>query len=187
MTDTDAWFEELWQTYPSDLAHKRKGRREAALRAVNKLKPNEDLRSKILVSLRELMRHYRNELKMTGRTDRWPYLSTWINQKGWTEVLEKSASELKAEDTRRCGCGNKAEWTGAGKVLCFECYDKTYGDPNRAARKAELERLGLVESGDDKAAVINRCRDYLRSKGMLGRVIESKRSPTATGSARGVR
>jgi hypothetical protein len=164
----DDWFSEFWQCYPADLSHKKKGSKSAAMKALKKLNPDEKQLDHIMISMRELMRHCRNELKLTGKTDRWPFVSTWINQERWTMLEDVSSSELKNRVARKeCKCGKEAKW----KDLCWDCYEEANPDPWRELRVKKLHELGLVHGGESKGDVIQSCRSYLIQNGLLAKTL----------------
>ena len=116
----DDWFNEFWQTYPADLSHKKKGSKSEAYKYILKLKPDEDLRKKILINLRELMRHCRQELKVTGKTDRWPFATTWLRREAWNDLEDVTSSMEMQERSVLCGCGQPVQIN----KYCWSCFEK---------------------------------------------------------------
>ena len=158
------WFNLFWQTYPSDLALRKKGSKSECLKAIKKLNPDEQLQQKILTNLREIVRHCREEQNLTGKTDRWPFAVTWIRQERWCciEDLGSTHDMREKHGEKRCKCGAKIEICGQ----CNECYESSHPDPWKAEREAEAKRRGLARS--DVERIKNGClRAFLRQTGIL--------------------
>lgn len=78
--EIDGGFEKFWQAYP------RKAKKQDALRAWKKLKPNEELIDRILNGL-EKFKKTSQWLKDNG--DYIPYPTTWLNNRRWEEMEEQ--------------------------------------------------------------------------------------------------
>ena len=75
MTEYPDKFIEFWETYPNELAHKKKGIKQKAFEAWEKLKDHDE----ILRKTRELIRYDRHCLSLGEKPDRWPHASSYLN------------------------------------------------------------------------------------------------------------
>lgn len=163
----DRWFEHVWKEYPLDLSMRRKGTRQVAYKAALKIKPDTKLQSRILGSMREMARMCREEKRIHGKTDRWPYLSTWLNQSRWEMLADMDKPEAKKAAVKDCDCGKPAVVVD----LCNDCYDDLC--PEVKARKRmlweRLKELGLeIKDGESREEWRERCRAYALKKTSLG-------------------
>lgn len=169
MTELEAWFDTFWQTYPSDLCHKKKGSKENAFKIIEKLNPDTDLQNKIIGNLRELIRFYRLDRKANGTTDRWPLVTSWLNGKMWNNV-EDIGSYSDANDkiaSRKCACGADTEHVNQ----CWSCYGETHPNPYEDILKEQLKSVGLwKEAGETVQDWRERCRAYCIKSRSLGSV-----------------
>jgi len=171
----EVWFEKFWQTYPTDLCLKKKGPRTRAWAYIEKLNPDQDLRNKIMVNLRELINYYRTEKRVYGKTDRWAFASTWIKEEQWENIrdIQEMPSELKTKlNGDNCACGKKA--TIQGK--CDACWDR--GSPDyRERRKAmyrHLQDQGLgMRKGESRSEWNLRCCKHGLAETSLGHFVRS--------------
>ena len=155
----------FWNLYPADLAQKKKGVKSQAEKAWNKIP--EGKRAHVITCLRELIRHARTEQKSVGKTDRWAFASTWLNQERWTtlEDIESYTSLKEKSAARLCEC--KAPATILNK--CDKCHDKN--NPHiqmlKELHERERQRTGLAKlKSETKNEYANRCRAAIKSRGM---------------------
>ena len=155
MTD----FNTFWQTYPSDLCN-RKGSRKVAEEKWDKI--DSETQEQILVNMRELMRTDRKCKKLNEFVPKWPMVSTWLNQARWEDIHEIRQSAYMPIDKTMCACGEPAEIVNK----FWDCYGYT----NKWNLKDEFIKNNLLHT-ESKAERTVRCKDFLRSRGYLGRVI----------------
>jgi len=124
----EEWFSKFWGLYPTDLCQNKKGPKSVALKSIEKLNPDEKMREKIITNLRELIRYCRLERKADGKTDRWPFASTWINQERWNSLEDvDSYSGLQEKiAASKCSCGKDATVTDKCDACYFGEADKIY-------------------------------------------------------------
>lgn len=166
----DEFFNLLWETYPADLAHRKKGSKPRALAAIVKLNPDKDLQGKIITNLRELIRYGRLEIKANGKTDRWPLVSSWINGEYWNmlEDIEMPSTLYSKIAAKKCKCGQPIDIVDK----CWKCHDEA-NPIHRAWRRDSynhLVSLGLGKRVDEDARSWGlRCRDWGRQNTSMGK------------------
>jgi len=170
MNELENWFSIFWDTFPSDLCHRKKGSRKVAYQAIVKLNPDKELQSKILGNMRELIRYDRLQLKAGQKVDRWCFVSTWINQERW-ETLTDIGSYSDVHDKiagRKCACGNEV-----GHVnQCWKCYSEEHPNPYEEYLKAESKRIGMWKKPDES---LQEWRDRNREWSVKSRRVASLR------------
>ncbi len=168
--DLEQWFDTFWATYPKDLSHGKKGIKTAALKAIQKLKPDDKEMNRIMAVMRELMRHDRSAEKMGLKPDRRPHASTFINS-GYLSRIEdiESSSDMQDRQVKTCSCKRPA----VIKNLCEFCYDEKISDSmvpafkSKASRQANMEAKGLWRrDGESAAEWCRRCREYVTRSDM---------------------
>jgi len=162
MTD----FNTFWQTYPSDLCN-RPGSKQEAQKKWDKI--DKSLHEQIITNMRELMRVDRKVKKSgAGRPEWvWPMATTWLNQARWQDIESIKQSHDMPVDKTMCSCGQPAEITSK----CWACHDKS--QPDKWGLKDEFIKNGLLFQ-ESKQERTERCKDYLRQKGYLGKVIPDR-------------
>lgn len=170
-SDLEKWFEILWSDYPLDLAQNKKGSKQQALKAARKLNPNPKEQTRILGAMREMARICRLERKQLGKTDRWPFLSTWLNQERFEMLsdMERPHQIMERAAALKCECGNDV----AILDKCNTCYDRDNPDPNgyRDMMRAKMREIGLtLQPGETRHEYNQRCRAYALKNTTLGRI-----------------
>ena len=163
---SDEYFEELWKKYPSDLCHGKKGAKKVALESWNKYFKagfNEAEAEKILHQTKIGAAHCRKDIK----PDRWPFVSTYINQERFGDVLEYG--QEKEERTVLSGCikqGCNCEVHGSEYKHCTE-HTLEYMD-NITGRSRQrhniLVDLGLYKQGQSLQETARKCREHITGK-----------------------
>ena len=151
-TELEAFFKKLWFEYPSDLCHNKKGSKVAAKNAAKKLKPEEY--EGILFSLSELIRFDRKDPK----PDRWPHVSTWLNQAYYDRDIDIQEQRAKIE-LALCsveGCENDVHGPA---------YDKCC-DHLATVGHIQAMREAYVRTGIDRKSptFVDDCRRYCRER-----------------------
>ena len=171
MTETlDIWFSQFWQTYPRDLCHKKLGSKKNAEKIIERMSPDTTMREKILGNLRELIRFYRAERKTTGKTDRWPMVTTWLNGECW-ENLADIGSYCDLQDqalASKCSCGSDVEILKS----CFSChYKEKDREYDRYLNEINVSNgIGKV-STESKSEYYQRCRERVVKGGGVAGVL----------------
>lgn len=163
----EAWFNEFWLCYPSDLCHKKKGSKANALKIIQRISPDTNMQSRILGNLRELIRFYRLERKAEGKTDRWPMVTTWLNGECWENITDiQSYSDMNEKiEGRKCKCGGD---TDIGNE-CWSCWDSNKRHKYDDELKEQLKSIGLWKTdGESIHEWQMRCRDYCVNRGAMG-------------------
>lgn len=169
MEELTTWFEIFWQTYPADLSRKKKGSKQQALKSIEKINPDSNLRDTIITNLRELIRHDRLEEKAQGKVDRWPFVSTWLNQERWN-MLEDITSYTSLNEkiaARKCRCGNEINIVN----MCWSCHDEKH-PPDYSLNKKAMRKNDLTKKPEESRPEYNeKCRQWLVKNGGMGKVI----------------
>lgn len=140
------------------------GKRGTALTGILKLKPSEEIRTRIMDSIEAQTRTRR---KHQDRDYRNRMASTWINQRGWEDDADEPAisSDSAPIGTMICHECQDKDGTirtgpaGALRYLCLQCWDKQ--NPNRFQDQLDLilKRMVGVIDGQTKAEFAARCRE----------------------------
>jgi hypothetical protein len=167
MTEEPSQFEVFWQTYPADLCN-RKGSRQEAEKKWNKI--DAETQGQIIINMRELMRVDRKVKKSgAGRAEWvWPMATTWLNQARWEDIADIKQSADMPTDSRKCDCGADAEITDK----CWRCYGQNNPIDNWGLKDIFIKN-GLLHE-ESKAERAERCKDFLRQRGYLGKVIPDR-------------
>ena len=182
MTDynTDEAFEILWQTYPSDLAHKRKGSKVDGRRAFDKKIKSQDSYNDVMSKLRVLVKYWRAKRDSGVKVDRWPFFSTWVNGERWTDIAEIGEFSQVGEkkDAACCstqGCNNPVGW----KTICWSCYDATVNPDFHKKMQGlanENKRTGCdIRADETPQQWYARCRQFCVDRGYTGRAVGGSR------------
>ena len=160
-----SYFDTFWQTYPKDLCN-RAGSKQEANKVWDKITEDKE---QIIVNMRELMRVDRKVKKTsTSKSDWiWPMAVTWLRQARWQDIESIKQSHDMPVDKKMCSCGQPAEITSK----CWVCHDKS--QPDKWGLKDEFIKNGLLFQ-ESKQERTERCKDYLRQKGYLGKVIPDR-------------
>jgi len=149
-------FDLFWEHYPHKVS---KGQ---AVKAWDKISPDDDLEKKILLAL-SAQKKYRSEAKSTGEfVPPWKYPATWLNGQCWLDEIPSHGALKEKQDAQiaLCKCGRKATQQGG---LCARCWTEKYA-PAQLGNSSEIPRR------DAESAL-----DYIRrtlGKGKKG-VVES--------------
>lgn len=148
----DEMFKKLWFEYPNDLCNKRKGSKQTALKAMEKLKLDEAGFNKIMDNMRAQIRYDRKD----PDAYRWPFLSTYLNQGRYD-------CDIPSMDTI------KERQIGA-KCLVEGCNDEVHGPAFSTCgfhinNKDERLRQAYIRTGLDRKSpdFVEECRKYCRS------------------------
>ena len=166
-------FELFWQTYPLDLCTRRGSKAKAKV-IFDKL--DDEMKNKITIQLRELMRADR-AMKKTGQfVSRWPMVTTWLNGERWNDIDDLEPNKHREYAKKKCTCGADVEIADK----CWGCY----GEKDKATKEHmqylydNLCEMGLdIRSFPDKGSWIAACKERaiprlarLRQANGLGKV-----------------
>lgn len=134
--DFNQFFADLWLKYPKDLCHNKKGAKIAATNAAKKIKP--DQYQYILNCMDELTRYDRKDRE----PDRWPHLSTWLNQGYYDRDVVAYEERQQVQELPQCqieGCISRVH--GPNYSTCSKHIPHQWQDQLRQAyREAGLQR-----------------------------------------------
>ena len=153
MTDLtkDEFFKKLWFSYPRDLCHDKKGSKVAAQNAAKKIKDDYE---RILMNLDALIKHDRKDPK----PDRWPHVSTWLNQAYYDREINERDIQAKIElsECTEEGCTNQVHGMRFDKCTDHLASEKHYEDLRQAWTRTGIDRKSPTLRDD--------CRQYCRER-----------------------
>ncbi len=113
MFDFELWFNIMWDTYPLDLAHGKRGSRPVGRKAAKKKVKTQKQADRIMLSIREWIRYSRLEKQKDGYTDRWPLIATYFNQERYDceipSTIELKNDFIEKKEIPKCledGCNS---------------------------------------------------------------------------------
>jgi len=125
-------FDLFWETYPHKVS---KGQ---AVKAWDKISPDEELEKKILLAL-SAQKKYRGEAKSTGEfVPPWKYPATWLNGQCWLDEIPSHGAlrEKQNAQIEVCKCGRKATQQ---EGLCARCWTDKHAPAQRGS-SSEIPR-----------------------------------------------
>ena len=164
--ETTEMFEKIWDIYPKDLCHNRKGSRPEALKALNKY--SDELQKRIYLDIIALRDYDRKQHK----PDRWPYISTFLNQRRFERTID-TVEEVKEVKIKYCKCGSIADVKG---VVCQKCV-AAKSDRYLQKRKNVLTNLLNLSPGQSRQDVIDRCKELMLTKVQSGEAYKTAEIP----------
>jgi len=167
----------MWTEYPRDLCHNRPGHKARLETAAKKIDKN--LYKQILLDMDALKRYDRKQ----HRPDRWPLISTFLNQRCWERLID-SVMELKKKEekpTQYCKCGKPVDIAPTGE--CVECYAKRT-DQNQQKRKSVLQNISLYKPGQSRAEVIANCKAAMLPSVRSGEAYKTQTIPFLKNSSK---
>ena len=171
--ESDEYFDKLWKQYPTDLCQGKKGASKTARESWNKYFKNfggfDETEAKRIIHLTKVGAiHCRKDFK----PDRWKFLSTYINQEVWADVLEWDGKEKKEKsDLKRCA-EKECNYFVHGEKYDY-CCDHLYAnnDTHKEQRKKAMTDIGMLpKQGESPSDWAKRCREQVsgRLKTMIG-------------------
>lgn len=143
-------FDTFWFSYPQDLSHKKKGAKPPAKRAWEK--HSEEEQKRIHANMLALIKYDRHCLQLGEKADRWPHVSTFLNQGYYDREIE-SVSE-KIVEKAKCKCGQPR----THGIHCLKCYWE-HDSENRENLKRHAREKGYLKRKDEsKEAYYERLR-----------------------------
>lgn len=154
---SNEFFEAIWWGYPKDLCHNKKGSKFTAQKAAEKIKPQEYQR--IIDNMKALIRYDNNDPK----PDRWPHVSTWLNQ-GYYDREIDSGEQRQRIELSTCSvknCDNEVH--GPRFSRCTDHYLTKETDRWYQRRLEAGIELGLLpKQGESRSEWVQRCRQLGR-------------------------
>jgi len=150
---TEDMFSKLWFAYPTDLCKNKRGGKQPAFQAFKKLKLDEDEFDRIMRNMAAQIRMDRQDKDAY----RWPFVSTYLNQRRFDDVIE-SVQTVEKQESRICtvdSCNNPVH--GNSYSVC------SFHVPNNhdaRLREAWL-RTGINKSDPD---YLDQCRAYVKER-----------------------
>lgn len=153
-----ALFAQFWSAYPDHSAKK------DAQSAFADLDPDQELVTRIALSIQERLRYEAIAAKKGEKPARWPYPATYLRSARWEDEIG-SFVELRSKPTPgvqlMCDCGQPSLFSQGGK--CSRCYTDSLGDNRHGPTKAEMyaaaKKRGLGKLKDETLAdYAARCR-----------------------------
>ena len=149
-------FTKLWFKYPTDLCRNKRGGKTPALQAFKKLNPDQD-------EFDRIMRNMDAQIRMDRKDKdayRWPFVSTYLNQRRYDDVIESVQTVEKRPETK-CSVDNcNSPIHGSSFSVC------SFHIPSIHDLKL---REGWKETGlcRKSPTLAQDCREYCKSKGYL--------------------
>ena len=156
--ELEDWFNKFWLIYPNDLAHKKKGSKVAAFKAIKKKKPNASMLTRIWNNTQALIKYDKRCLASGEKVDRWPHCSTYLNQDYFDREIETVQAMHERHEKQKCACGKIAVVPFKEKMVCVNCYRRVSGQDRRIYD--HLKSIGMgAKPGESKHDYCMRMRD----------------------------
>lgn len=154
----------FWPAYPADLCGgtRKKGAKGEAVKAMIKANPTDDEMDRIMRNMSIQIEYDRKAQNAGEDVYRWPYATTYINQRRYDDDLGGSFSELeqkqKLEGCQTEGCDREVH--GPAFRFCTECYASKY-DSNKTRKKEQMIKLDMmIKEGESRLDYFRRCKEY---------------------------
>ena len=147
--------------YPADLCGsvRKKGSRGEAIKSMLRLAPNDEQMLKIELSLQAQVIHDRKAKEAGEDIYRWPFASTYINQRRFDDELSYIPEEEKktADICSEAGCTEEVH----GPAYKFCGKHLPYENPHRAYMIEAMKRNGVMKSNSETLEEWGeRCRQF---------------------------
>lgn len=142
-------FNSLWFAYPTDLSKNKRGGRPNALKAFKKINPDQKEFYRMMENMKAQVRHDRKDKDAY----RWPFVSTYLNQARYDDLIESEADRIERVDLKTCcieNCNNDVH--GQSFQYCAEHVPNAHSDLLSKAFK----ETGLKYGSSD---FVNECRE----------------------------
>ena len=154
MFDKEKAFTALWFAYPTKLCNNKRGGKQPARRAFDKCCTSEDEFKRIIDNMKAQARNDLND----PEAYRWPYVSTYLNQRRYDDVIEtveKQAYVLNVCDHKDCD----RETHGPKFKYCIHHLPTDNNDPVLVKLREHYVKMGLVRQKDEsKQSHLARCK-----------------------------
>ena len=94
----DQMFASLWFGYPTDLCRNKRGGKTNAARAFKKINPDQAEFYRMMENMKAQIRHDRKD----PDADRWPFVSSYLNQKRFDDIIESETERMDRVELRTC-------------------------------------------------------------------------------------
>ena len=141
-------FAAFWFAYPTDLSRNKRGGKQPALKAFKKIDPDEKEFYRMMENMKAQVRHDRKDKDAY----RWPFVSSYLNQARYDDVIESEAVRMDREELSTC-CIENCNQDVHGKKFkyCAEHVPNAHSDLLSDAWK----KTGIKYGSKD---FINECR-----------------------------
>lgn len=143
-------IEEFWPLYPADLCGdaRKKGSRGQLIKYVERDKPDEKERERIIGNLRAQIAYDREKKRVGEDVYRWPYATTYWNNRRYDDEIGSHYELQQAAASRKCRCGN--ETMGPGISYCVSCHPDTRG--MTPLLREQYKKMGLIRKPGESEA-----------------------------------
>jgi len=147
-TTGNARFDKFYQAYPNK---KSKG---DALKAWEKLEPDDDLTEKMILAIQAQSRYRREALNSKEFLPDWKLPATWLRAMCWEDEIESHSALKEKQAAEYCQCGREATHRTYHPV-CTDCWYHENRDETRVKQFADLRReegrkLGIAKGKVDR-------------------------------------
>ena len=146
------WYKVLYQVYPNDLSHGKKGNEIPIKNAMRKKITSQAKFDEIKLSIQALTRYDR----MDKEPDRWPLISTFLNQEYYNRQIGSTAELKEKQCLKTCsvdGCNHDVH--GEKYIVCSMHIPCQHDERLRAAwKKTGISRTSPTMRAD--------CLEYLK-------------------------
>ena len=149
----DEMFNAFWFAYPTDLSRNKRGGKQNALKAFKKINPDQAEFYRMMENMKAQIRHDRKD----ADADRWPFVSSYLNQARYDDVIESEVDRKERVDLKTCcieDCRNDVH--GSKYQYCADHIPNAHSDLLTAAWK----QTGIKYGSND---FINECRVACKS------------------------
>ena len=95
-------FAAIWFGYPTDLCGGKRGGKANALKAFKKINPDHSEFYRMMENMKAQIRHDRKDKDAY----RWPFVSSYLNQARYDDVIESEAERMDRVELRTCSIEN---------------------------------------------------------------------------------
>ena len=144
----DEMFNAFWFAYPTDLSRNKRGGKQNALKAFKKINPDQKEFYRIMENMKAQVRHDRKDKDAY----RWPFVSSYLNQARYDDVIGSEAERIDREDLKTCcieNCNNDVH--GSSFQYCADHVPNAHSDILAQAWK----KTGIKYGSTD---FVNECR-----------------------------
>ena len=146
-------FERFWVSYPSDLCKKKRGGKQPALKAFQKINPSEEEFNRMMANMKAQIRADRQDKDAY----RWPFVSSYLNQGRYDDMIDPVETKY-VQEIKTCSmdkCSNPVH--GPGFLVCSTHV------PNKHSEllKSAWVRTGISTKDPDYR---EQCRAYCKER-----------------------
>ena len=161
----DELFAKLWFTYPTQLCKGKRGGKQPARKAFDKVCTSEEEFNRIMLNMKAQIRNDLND----PDAYRWPFLSSYLNQRRFDDVIEINEKPVYvSEQCAERGCNNEVH--GPKFNHCIHHLPTDKNDPILIKLREHYVKMGLVRQKDEsKQSHLARCKAIYKQN--VGKVL----------------